>query len=193
MVKLALAGMIAIAGANGPVRAADGGASGERVATYHIVGPIYRVHAAHLQEWMGRQRGVTRIDIEIDSPGGMMDAGLAMGATIVKSSVPVRCVVRGTAASAAFFVLQHCRERIATKGAQLMTHEPRQATSGTMTRQELAAAAAELTLMARVWNSILAVRMGLPLAEYESHVDKGQDWRMTPAEALKVGALDRIE
>jgi ATP-dependent Clp protease protease subunit len=64
------------------------------------------------------------IIFEIDSPGGMVDAGFKLGKKFEESEIPVHCVVDGDAASMAMYILQSCTTRAMTPRSQLMFHQP---------------------------------------------------------------------
>lgn len=60
--------------------------------------------------------------IEINSPGGAVDAGFMMVKAIEAAPVPVVCIVDGEAASMAMYLLQACDVRVMTTRSILMIH-----------------------------------------------------------------------
>lgn len=128
--------------------------------------------------------------IYIDSPGGHIDASLIIAGAI-QAKGNVRCIVRGRAASGAFAVLQACARREMRAGSFLVTHEPRVLIGEPIDRVAARSVLKQLEERSEQWNGICRRRLNVTAAEYRSRVE-GKDWRMDPAEALRVGAIDTV-
>lgn len=62
------------------------------------------------------------IVLEIDTPGGNVDAGKRLVKTMERSKAPIDCVVDGDAMSMGFYILQSCTTRTMTDDSVLMVH-----------------------------------------------------------------------
>ena len=130
----------------------------------------------------------------IDSPGGHFTSAGAMIRIIESAPFPTFCVVNGQAASAAFWLLQACKDRAATPSSLLMIHEaalyqefgPCQK----MTARQLEKHASELRAMDAVIARYVAPRMGLKMDFYVSKT-QDSDWDMDVTAGLKFHAIDR--
>lgn len=172
-----------------------------RVWVTAITGDLTPTHAElfGLGLEAAKKAGVTELHVFIDSPGGAMAAGFAIGRALKTSGIRSRCVVTGEAASAAFLVLQACDRRVATKHAVLATHQPYLmlplapgAAACFVNVETLVEAAHHLAATVAVHNGLVAARLGLSLAAYGAKVAEGRVWLMTPAEALAARAVDEV-
>lgn len=159
----------------------------------------------------------TEMTILIDSPGGDATVSAAIFNAIKAHPKPSHCVVVGSAASGAFFVLQACTERLAVPGAELMTHRMRivlpfvgkikakhpvipdvALVVATPTPDQMLANAEEQVKQAKqalleelAMNQKIAARLGMPLEHYTRKIAAG-DWELTAPNALRVNAIDAI-
>lgn len=129
----------------------------------------------------------------IDSPGGDQAALRQLVGLIQALALPLRGLVRGKAHSAAFWLLQQCRQRLACRAATLSFHPPRIP----------GAAIAQLTCFGPCpdfsderdpdYQGMLAAlekRSGQPRAQLEAWGREGRTF--TAAEAKRYGFLDAI-
>ncbi len=130
------------------------------------------------------------IQFYINSPGGVVSAGLAILDTMnhIKPKVSTVCV--GMAASAAAVLLSAGEKgkRFALPNAEVMIHQPWGGTQGQAADIEITAKHI-LGLRERL-NKILAKNTGKPLAQIEKDVDR--DFFMTAEEAKKYGVIDEV-
>lgn len=134
--------------------------------------------------------GAKAIVIEINSPGGHVNAGFLLARAIEDSPVPVACVVDGEAASMGFYLLQSCDVRLMTRRSVLMIHEP--SFGGVRgTPEELRQAADALKAIAQAMAEHCAAKMKITVEELKARTDN-KDWWMEWREALHVGAVDDV-
>lgn len=127
--------------------------------------------------------------IEINSPGGEVDAGFAVAKSIERSPVPVVCVVDGQAASMMFYILQSCTVRAATPRSELMMHGV--TLIGAVKAGTVATLAKRIEVSNKAMIAQVATRMKLSKEEIAAKIAAG-DWWMDAEEALEVGAIDTI-
>lgn len=160
--------------------------SGKLPDSFILWGTITEHSATYVLGWLQTAKKPV---LYIDSTGGHLYASMAI-AQAIRARGDVKCVVRGLAASGAFAVLQACQERYMTNASKLSTHEPRIGTEP-VERVGLTLILGRLEAMAEMWNMTCRQRLKLTAAEYRAKV-YGRDWTMEAAEALKVGAVDRV-
>ena len=130
------------------------------------------------------------ISLYINSPGGVVTAGLAIYDSIAYIRPEVSTVCIGQAASMGSLLLAAGAKgkRYALPNSRIMLHQPSGGAQGQATDIEIQAKEI-LALRARL-NSIYAAHTGQPLEVIESAVER--DRYMTPAEALEFGIIDEI-
>ncbi len=130
------------------------------------------------------------ISFYINSPGGMVTAGLAIYDSIAYIRPDVSTVCIGQAASMGSLLLAAGAKgkRYALPNSRIMVHQPSGGAQGQATDIEIQAKEI-LALRARL-NSIYAEHTGQPLEVIENAVER--DRYMTPAEALEFGIIDEI-
>ncbi len=130
------------------------------------------------------------ISFYINSPGGMVTAGLAIYDSIAYIRPDVSTVCIGQAASMGSLLLAAGAKgkRYALPNSRIMLHQPSGGAQGQATDIEIQAKEI-LALRARL-NTIYAEHTGQPLEVIESAVDR--DRYMSPAEALEFGIIDEI-
>ena len=132
---------------------------------------------------------------EIDSPGGSVAAGFAIAKAIEESSVPVICVVDGSAYSMAFYVLQSCDIRSMTDRSVLMAHEPSVMTIVNGKAANWRKLGIELSQMlealTKAMNHHCSRRLNISYEDYSKRV-YDTEWQMASEEALSVAAVDHV-
>ena len=130
------------------------------------------------------------ISLYINSPGGVVTAGLAIVDAMnhVKPNVSTVCV--GMAASAAAVILSSGEKgkRYALPNAEVMIHQPHGGAEGQATDIEITAK--QILKLRERLNKILARNTGQPLAKIEKDVER--DFFMTADEAKKYGLVDQV-
>ncbi|HLS90113.1 MAG TPA: ATP-dependent Clp endopeptidase proteolytic subunit ClpP [Limnochordia bacterium] len=130
------------------------------------------------------------ITLYINSPGGVVYAGLAIYDTMqyVKPDVATYCV--GFAASAAALLLAGGApgKRRALPYSRIMIHQPWGGTRGQATELEIEAR--EILRLKRIGNEILAKHTGKPIEQIEK--DTERNFYMSAEEALEYGIIDGI-
>jgi ATP-dependent Clp protease protease subunit len=129
----------------------------------------------------------------INSPGGVISAGMAIldAMDAVKSDVVT--VVIGQAASMAAVTLA-CGakgKRYAWPRSRVMIHQPLISGSFRATVAEIQTEAEEITRMKDELNQILSEKTGQPLEKVVSNTDR--DFWMVSSKALDYGMVDKIE
>lgn len=130
------------------------------------------------------------ISLYINSPGGEVDAGLAIYDTMnfIKSKVNVICV--GMAASMAAVLLSSGEKgkRYALPHSRIMIHQPLGGAQGQAS--DIKIQAEQILKIKDVINKILSKNTGKSLEEIER--DTNRDYYLTAEEALKYGLIDEI-
>lgn len=126
----------------------------------------------------------------INSPGGVVTAGLAIYDTMQYIAPPVSTLCMGQAASMGALLLAAGATgmRYALPNSRIMIHQPSGGFQGQATDIELHAREV-LRLKGRL-NEILAKHTGRPASEMEEKTER--DNFLTPEEALKLGLIDSI-
>jgi ATP-dependent protease ClpP protease subunit len=138
------------------------------------------------------ESGVDVIVLEINSPGGSVDAGHAIERTIELSRAPVQCVVDGWAASMAAQFLQSCNTRMMTKRSSLLIHEPSIMAIDAGGQVVFANKAALLHASAEAELEQSVRRMRVSKEWLRRKIEHGQDYWLTWEEAVRVGAVDGV-
>lgn len=130
------------------------------------------------------------ISLYINSPGGMITAGLAILDTMnhVKPDVATVCV--GMAASMGAVILSAGKKgkRFALPNAEIMIHQPHGGVEGQAADIEIAAK--RILKNRETTNKILSKNSGQPLSRVEKDVDR--DFFMSAEEAVKYGIIDKV-
>ncbi len=130
------------------------------------------------------------ISLYINSPGGVVTAGLAIYDTMQYIKPPVRTICVGQAASAAAFLLcaGAAGMRYCLPNARVMIHQPLGGMQGQAT--DIAIHAKEILQIRDRLNQIMAQHTGRTVEEIMR--DTERDNFMTAEEALKYGLIDGI-
>ena len=130
------------------------------------------------------------IHLYINSPGGMVTAGLAIYDTMqyIKCDVSTICV--GLAASMGAFLLAGGAKgkRLALPNAEIMIHQPSGGAKGQATEIEIAAE--NILKTKKRLNEMLAANTGQPFEKVAA--DTERDYYMSAKEALEYGLVDKI-
>lgn len=130
------------------------------------------------------------IHMYINSPGGLVTAGLAIYDTMQYVRPPVQTFCIGQAASAASLLLCAGRkgERFALPNSRIMVHQPSAAFYGQAA--DIARHAQEIVKLKRRLNEIYAKHTGQTVEAIEKMLDR--DTYMTAEEAKSFGLLDQV-
>ena len=130
------------------------------------------------------------IQLYINSPGGMVTAGLAIYDTMqyIKCDVSTICI--GMAASMGAFLLSGGTKgkRMALPNSEIMIHQPSGGAQGQAT--EIKIVAEQILKTKRKLNEILAANTGKPLEQIE--IDTERDNYMSAEEAKAYGLIDNV-
>jgi ATP-dependent Clp protease, protease subunit len=130
------------------------------------------------------------IILYINSPGGMVSAGMAIFDTMqhIKSDVVTICV--GLAASMGSFLLAAGAKgkRLALPHSRIMIHQPSGGTRGQAT--DIQIEAKEILRLRHQLNNIYAKNTGQPIEKIEKDMDR--DYFMSAEEAKQYGLIDRV-
>jgi ATP-dependent Clp protease protease subunit len=130
------------------------------------------------------------IHMYINSPGGLVTAGLAIYDTMQYVRPPVQTFCIGQAASAASLLLCAGKkgERFALPNARIMVHQPSASFYGQAA--DIARHAQEIVKLKRRLNEIYAKHTGQTVEAIEKQLDR--DTYMTAEEAKNFGLLDQV-
>ncbi len=130
------------------------------------------------------------IQFYINSPGGVITAGMAIYDTMqyIKCDVSTICI--GMAASMGAFLLSAGTKgkRLALPNAEIMIHQPSGGTQGQET--DIQIQAARIAAMKKKLNGILAENTGKPYEQICA--DTERDHWLTAEEAMQYGIIDKV-
>ena len=130
------------------------------------------------------------IHLYINSPGGMVTAGMAIYDTMqyVKCDVSTICI--GLAASMGAFLLSAGAKgkRLALPNSEIMIHQPSAGTQGQIT--DMALHLKRLEVVKKRMNRILAENTGKSIEQVTADCER--DNFMSAQEALEYGLIDRV-
>jgi ATP-dependent Clp protease protease subunit len=130
------------------------------------------------------------IHMYINSPGGLVTAGMAIYDTMQYVRAPVQTFCIGQAASAASLLLCAGRkgDRFALPNSRVMVHQPSASYYGQAA--DIARHAQEIVKLKRRLNEIYAKHTGQTVEAIEKALDR--DTYMTAEEAMNFGLLDKV-
>ncbi len=130
------------------------------------------------------------IHMYINSPGGVVTAGLAIYDTMQYIRPPVQTFCIGQAASAASLLLMAGKkgERFALPNSRILVHQPSASYYGQAA--DIARHAEEVVKLKHRLNEIYAKHTGRTVAEIERALDR--DTYMTADEAVTFGLIDQV-
>jgi ATP-dependent Clp protease protease subunit len=126
----------------------------------------------------------------INSPGGVVSAGMAIYDTIQFMKAPVNTICMGMAASMGAFLLACGRKgkRSALPHARIMIHQPSGGAQGSAADIEIQAK--EVLYLREKLNELFAKHTGQALDKVQSDIDR--DRYMSADEAMKYGIIDKV-
>jgi len=126
----------------------------------------------------------------INSPGGIVSAGMAIYDTIQFMKAPVNTICMGMAASMGAFLLACGRhgKRSALPHARIMIHQPSGGAQGSAADIEIQAR--EVLYLRQKLNELFAKHTGQLLDKVQADIDR--DRYMSAEEAVKYGIIDKV-
>lgn len=130
------------------------------------------------------------INMYINSPGGVVTAGLAIYDTMqyLKSPVTTICIGQAASMGAMLLAAGSKGKRFALPNARIMIHQPLGGAQGQATDIEIQTK--EILRMKKLLNEMLAKHSGQPLSKVEKDTDR--DFYMSAAEAVEYGIVDEV-
>lgn len=130
------------------------------------------------------------INMYINSPGGVVTAGLAIYDTMqyIKSPVTTICIGQAASMGALLLCAGTKGKRYALPNARIMIHQPLGGAQGQATDIEIQTQ--EILRIKRLLNDVLAKHAGQPLSKIEKDTDR--DFYMSAEEAVKYGLIDQV-
>ena len=130
------------------------------------------------------------IHIYINSPGGIVPAGLAIYDTMqfVKPAVATTCVGQAASMGALLLAAGTKGKRAALPHARIMIHQPWGGAQGQVTDIEIISR--ELTTIKKALNEILLKHTGQPMEKIEKDTDR--NFFMSSQEAKEYGIIDMV-
>lgn len=132
------------------------------------------------------------IHLYVNSPGGVVSAGLSIFDTMqfVRCDVATMCI--GVAASMGALLLTGgtAGKRHALPNARMMIHQPSGGSGGALPAADIEIQVREILLMRERLNSVLSQHTGQPVEMIERDTDR--DHWMGPEEAVKYGLIDDV-
>ena len=158
-----------------------------------VTGPIEDYGASLLTAqllFLEAENPKKEIHMYINSPGGVVTAGLAIYDTMQLIRPPVQTFCVGQAASAASMLLMAGKkgERFALPNSRVLVHQPSASYYGQAA--DIARHAEEVVKLKHRLNEIYAKHTGRTVAEIERALDR--DTYMTAEEAKAFGLIDQI-
>jgi len=130
------------------------------------------------------------ISIYINSPGGVVTAGMAIYDTMqfLKCPITTYCVGQAASMGAVLLAAGTKGKRFALPNSRIMIHQPLGGAQGQATDIEIQTK--EILRMKKRLNEILAFHTGQPVKTIEKDTDR--DNFMSAAEAVKYGLVDEV-
>lgn len=130
------------------------------------------------------------VQMYINSPGGVVTAGMAIYDTIryIKPDVSTICIGQAASAAAVLLVAGAKGKRFALPNARVMLHQVMGGAEGQAV--DVAIQSKEILRVRDQINKVLSKHTGQPLARIEKDTDR--DFFMTAEEAKKYGVIDEV-
>ncbi len=130
------------------------------------------------------------VNVYINSPGGVITAGLAIYDTMqyIKPDISTICVGQAASMAAVLLAAGAKGKRLALPHARVMIHQPLGGTQGQAS--DIAIHAKEILYLRETLNKILSDLSGQPLKKIQD--DTERDFFMSAAEAKTYGIIDSI-
>lgn len=176
---------------------AGGQAGGGPVYVVDVSGTIDLGLAPYLERVLGEaaDAGAAAVVVEIDTPGGRLDAVLQMRDALLGSSVPTFALVESTAFSAGALVAIACEEIHMRPGSVMGAATPVEGGTGEVADEKTVSAVRstfEATAEERGRDPAVAGAMVDPDVEVEGLVEPGQLLTLTTSQAVAVGYADGV-
>lgn len=158
-----------------------------------LTGPVYDQVASLISAQLLYLESVNpkkEISFYINSPGGVVSAGLAIYDTMQYIRCPVSTVCIGQAASMGSLLLSggEPNNRFALPNARIMVHQPSGGAQGQASDIEIQAK--EILEIRKKLNEIYKLHTGRTLEEIEQRLER--DSYMSPEEARDFGIIDKV-
>lgn len=130
------------------------------------------------------------IMLYINSPGGVITAGMAIYDTMQHIRADVNTICIGEAASMGSFLLSSGAKgkRMSLPNSRIMIHQPLGGAKGQATDIEIEAK--EILRMKKELNTILSLNTGKPYAQIQK--DTERDYYMSADQAVEYGLIDKV-
>jgi ATP-dependent Clp protease, protease subunit len=130
------------------------------------------------------------ISMYINSPGGVVTAGMAIYDTMqfLKCPITTYCVGQAASMGAVLLAAGTKGKRFALPNSRIMIHQPLGGSQGQATDIEIQTK--EILRMKKRLNEILAAHTGKPLKTIERDTDR--DFFMTAEDSVKYGLIDEV-
>jgi len=130
------------------------------------------------------------VSIYLNSPGGVITAGLAIINTMdmIQNDVSVTCLGQACSMGAVILCCGTHGKRFCLPDARVMVHQPRGGTEGVQTDMEISVE--EGKRLREILYRKLANRSGKTMKQIEKMCDR--DFWMSPEQALENGIIDRV-
>ncbi|HAX62461.1 MAG TPA: ATP-dependent Clp endopeptidase proteolytic subunit ClpP [Elusimicrobia bacterium] len=130
------------------------------------------------------------ISLYVNSPGGLVTAGLAIYDTMqfIKSKISTICIGQAASMGAIILAAGAKGKRFALPNSRIMIHQPLGGVQGQAT--DIGIQATEILRVKKRLNEILAQHTGLGLDKIEKDTDR--DFFMTADESKKYGIIDEV-
>ena len=156
-----------------------------------LTGPVYDQVASLISAQLLYLESVNpskEISFYVNSPGGVVSAGLAIYDTMQYIRSPVSTVCIGMAASMGSLLLAAKGKRYALPNARIMVHQPSGGAQGQASDIEIQAR--EILYLRHRLNEIYETHTGQTLEQIEQRLDR--DTYMSADEALSFGLIDEV-
>lgn len=126
----------------------------------------------------------------INTPGGVVTAGLAIYDTMqyIKTPISTICIGQGASLGALLLAAGNKGKRFALPNARIMIHQPLGGAQGQATDVEIQTR--EIMRIKKLINEILSKHTGQPLSKVEK--DSDRDFYLNADEAVKYGLVDEV-
>ncbi|MCL5966651.1 MAG: ATP-dependent Clp endopeptidase proteolytic subunit ClpP [Deltaproteobacteria bacterium] len=130
------------------------------------------------------------INLYINSPGGLVTAGMAIYDTMqfIKPEVATVCLGQAASMAAVLLTAGAAGKRTALPNARILIHQPMGGTRGQAT--DIKIQAEEILRLREELNRILARHTGQPIERLQA--DTERDYYMSAAQAKAYGIIDRV-
>ena len=130
------------------------------------------------------------VNLYINSPGGVVTAGLAIYDTIqfIKCDVATYCVGQAASIAALILAAGTAKKRFSLPNARILIHQPWGGAQGQAS--DISIQAEEILRLRKTVNSILAKHSGKTVQAIETDTDR--DYFMSANQAKDYGLLDRV-